>query len=466
MLKRGETETPYMILMKDQRGYVNRVAFPEAVQVGLDRIPKEMILTGRLSVSVENYKCRPGGAVTLSENVTIAAIEPESSGAGNLNVKLPIKPRSGNLLVVKDLAGTAYTNNIVVSSWNAAEKIDGTASKIISSNYGFVALFWKDGQWYAYGDNSGSGGIGPPGPIGPIGPQGPKGDTGEQGDPGPKGDKGDQGDTGPQGLPGVDGIDGLSAYDIWINNGNSGTEEDFLESLQGPPGPQGEQGIQGPPGEPTEIIAGDNIVITTSPEGAITISSTAGSDGAFSNIFYEKGLFAGTDVQPDGTLDFSSIGSLLVGYDEQTDIDVYLNGQLLLVGADRDYVVTSLTTIQFPSVMHPDDDIVVRIAVTETTFQAGPGISISTSSGGVVTISSTSEVQDLVWNERLTGATDGINTNFSLAYTPASPDAIMVFLNGVLQEQGAGADFTLAGNTVTMSLSPPPESKLTATYSK
>ncbi len=486
-----------MILLKDQRGHINKMAFPQAVQVGLDNAPKEMILTGKLSVSVENYKCRPAGSVTISENVTIAAIEPDSSGLGNLNVKLPIKPRNGNLLVVKDLAGKASTNNIVVSSWNAAEKIDGASSKTISSNYGFMALFWKDRQWHVYGDSSGSGGIGPTGPAGPVGatgptgPAGPAGASGLNGEDGlsayqvwlaegnvgseedfleslqgPQGPKGDKGETGAQGLAGTDGNDGLSAYQTWINNGNSGTEEDFLESLQGPPGPQGEQGPQGPQGEPAEIIAGDNIVITTSPEGAITISSTAGSDGAFSNIFYEKGLFPGASVQPDGTLDFSSLGSLLVGYDEQADIDVYLNGQLLLAGSDKDYIVSSLTTIQFPTVIHPDDDIVVRIAVTETTFQAGPGINISASSGGVVTISSTSEVQDLIWNERLTGVTDGINSSFSLAYTPATPDSIMVFLNGVLQEQGASADFILTGNTITMSQPPPHACKLTATYSK
>lgn len=479
MLKREETNKPYMILLRNAKDHVNGVAFPEMVQIGLDKIPSELIVTGKLSVAVENYTCRLGGSVTLSDTVTIAAIEPEQRmlpGTGDLNVKLPIKPRSGSLLVVKDLMGNAAYNNIKVSSWKADEKIDGDFTKLISTNYGFVSLFWKDGRWYEYGSSGGSGSIvGPPGPVGPqgppgvtgpTGPKGSKGDTGSQGPIGPTGPKGDTGLQGPTGPAGTNGSDGLSAYEIWINSGNSGTEEDFLDSLVGPPGPQGEQGPQGPPGEPTDIIAGDNIVITTSPEGAITISSTAGSDGAFSNIFYEKGLFPGTSVQPDGTLDFSSLGSLLVGYDEQADIDVYLNGQLLLVGSDKDYIVSSLTTIQFPTVIHPDDDIVVRIAVTETTFQAGPGINISASSGGVVTISSTSEVQDLIWNERLAGVTDGINSSFSLAYTPATPDSIMVFLNGVLQEQGASADFILTGNTITMSQPPPHACKLTATYSK
>lgn len=497
MLKREDINKPYMILLKNAKDRINGIAFPETVQIGIDKIPSELIVTGKLSVAVENYICRPGGSITLSDTVTIAAVEPNQGmlpASGELNVKLPIRPRNGSLLVIKDLAGNAAYNNIRVSSWKADEKIDGDFNKLINTNYGFISLFWKDGRWYEYGSNGGSGSVvGPPGPIGPQGPQGITGPTGPAGQKGLKGDqgiqglvgprgpvgatglqgpKGDKGEIGNQGPAGTNGSDGLSSYEIWINNGNSGTEEDFLDSLIGPQGPTGEQGTpgeqgpQGPPGEPAEIIAGDNIVITTSPEGAITISSTAGSDGAFSNIFYEKGLFPGTSVQPDGTLDFSSLGSLLVGYDEQADIDVYLNGQLLLAGSDKDYIVSSLTTIQFPTVIHPDDDIVVRIAVTETTFQAGPGINISASSGGVVTISSTSEVQDLIWNERLSGVTDGINSSFSLAYTPATPDSIMVFLNGVLQEQGASADFILTGNTITMSQPPPHACKLTATYSK
>jgi hypothetical protein len=251
-----------------------------------------------------------------------------------------------------------------------------------------------------------------------------------------------------------------------LNNGNSGTESDFLDSLQGPVGPQGDQGIQGQPGESPEIIAGDNIVITSSPEGTITISATAGSAGSFSNIFYKKGSFFVGDVGAAGLLDFSSLGSLLPSYDDQTDIDVYLNGQLLLAGTGKDYAVVSTTSLQLFSQLHPDDEIVVRIATTETTFEAGAGISITTSPSGIVTISSTSELQDMVWNERLTGVADGINPVFHLLSVPASPDSIMIFLNGLLQEQGPEADFTLSGDEVTMLIPPPTGSKLTATYSK
>ena len=102
------------------------------------------------------------------------------------------------------------------------------------------------------------------------------------------------GPTGPQGPAGADGADGKSAYEIWLDQGNTGSEQDFLDSLEGPAGPQGIQGIQGvqgptgpagpkgdtgdtgpagtvPPG--LNLVAGDNISITSNGS-TVTIGAT------------------------------------------------------------------------------------------------------------------------------------------------------------------------------------------------
>jgi hypothetical protein len=97
---------------------------------------------------------------------------------------------------------------------------------------------------------------------------------------------------------------------------------------------------------------------------------------------------------------------------------------------------------------------------------AGTGISFSVAGDGQITVSATAGVSNIEWNERLSGVTDGSNTTFSLAYSPASSTAIMVFVNGVLQEAGAFADFTIGGSTITFNNPPPVESKITATYSR
>jgi len=423
MIAKESTSNSYMVLVKDNKGSIEKTAFPHAVQVGFDNIPKELILTGRLSLSVGDYKCRLNGTITINDNHTIANIEPEKNGSGKLYVKLPIRPRQGNIVIIKDSSGVAATNNIVISSWDAKSLIDLASHKIINENFGYCSFYWSGGSWHVYSGSS-QGPKGDKGDTGPVGPQGP------QGIQGVKGDKGDQGETGPI----------------------------------GPIGPQGPKGDAGPEGPLPNLVAGNNISIVTSPEGEVTISSTAGSAGSISNIFYKKGSFLGSDVSPEGVLDFSSLGSLLDNFDPETDLDIYLNGQLLLPGIEKDFTVLSTTTVQFLSQFHPNDDLVVRVATTETTYEAGPGINISTNSDGVVTISSTSEINDIVWNERLTGLVDGVNSTFSLQYQPATPDALMVFLNGVLQEPGV--DFILTGATVQMDEPPQAGGKITATYSK
>jgi hypothetical protein len=97
-------------------------------------------------------------------------------------------------------------------------------------------------------------------------------------------------------------------------------------------------------------------------------------------------------------------------------------------------------------------------------FVAGTGVSFAIAGDGQITISATTT--DIEWNERLIGDADGSNTIFTLAYTPVSSNTIMVFLNGVLQEAGASADFVISGNTITFNNPPPPESKITSTYSR
>jgi hypothetical protein len=60
---------------------------------------------------------------------------------------------------------------------------------------------------------------------------------------------------------------------------------------------------------------------------------------------------------------------------------------------------------------------------------------------------------------------NGVTTAFALAFTP-SGDNLMVFLNGLMLEPGAGNDYTLSGATVTMLAAPATGDRLRATYLK
>jgi len=96
---------------------------------------------------------------------------------------------------------------------------------------------------------------------------------------------------------------------------------------------------------------------------------------------------------------------------------------------------------------------------------AGPGISIVSQSNGPVTISFISPpAPTMVWNEKI-GIGDGIITSFSLAYVPSVATALMIFANGVLQEQDSSfADFQITGSVVTFTAPPDTGTKIIATY--
>lgn len=69
----------------------------------------------------------------------------------------------------------------------------------------------------------------------------------------------------------------------------------------------------------------------------------------------------------------------------------------------------------------------------------------------------------LAVRETPSGTVDGSNATFTLAHTPSSGTE-SVYLNGVLQEPGAGNDYTISGGTITMLTAPVSGSRLRVTY--
>lgn len=63
------------------------------------------------------------------------------------------------------------------------------------------------------------------------------------------------------------------------------------------------------------------------------------------------------------------------------------------------------------------------------------------------------------------GTINGVNTTFTLANTPVAGSE-HIYLNGVLQESGAGNDYTISGATITMLTAPLTGEKLRASYRK
>lgn len=85
-------------------------------------------------------------------------------------------------------------------------------------------------------------------------------------------------------------------------------------------------------------------------------------------------------------------------------------------------------------------------------LKAGAGISIADGGpGGDVVITATGTAAAAIsWNEIPIGSNDGANKQFTLAFAPSPQMALMLFINGVKQRQGADSDFTLTGSIVNL----------------
>ncbi len=107
---------------------------------------------------------------------------------------------------------------------------------------------------------------------------------------------------------------------------------------------------------------------------------------------------------------------------------------------------------------------------------AGPGSSVNNDivvfngTGGNLLADSGINISSIntttqVTNETPAGAVNGINTTFTLANTPKLGTE-QIFQNGVLQDPGAGNDYTIAGAVITMLSAPGNGGKIRATYLK
>jgi len=72
---------------------------------------------------------------------------------------------------------------------------------------------------------------------------------------------------------------------------------------------------------------------------------------------------------------------------------------------------------------------------------------------------------NFVTREIPSGAMNGVNTAFTLANTPTA-NTEQVFLNGLLQEPGAGNDYTISGAAITMLTAPQSNDRLRVNYMK
>lgn len=84
---------------------------------------------------------------------------------------------------------------------------------------------------------------------------------------------------------------------------------------------------------------------------------------------------------------------------------------------------------------------------------------------GVVTVANQLKETNIVTRETPSGSVNGSNTTFTLANTPTAGSE-EVYLNGILQEPGAGNDYTISTNTITYLTAPVTGDKIRVNYRK
>jgi len=98
----------------------------------------------------------------------------------------------------------------------------------------------------------------------------------------------------------------------------------------------------------------------------------------------------------------------------------------------------------------------------------------TSNSGGTLGSTAITYVQDasgaisasnFVFNETPSGSLNGSNVTFTLAYTPTA-NTLKLYLNGIRLKSGAGNDYTISTNTITMTTAPISGDVLIADYLK
>jgi hypothetical protein len=113
------------------------------------------------------------------------------------------------------------------------------------------------------------------------------------------------------------------------------------------------------------------------------------------------------------------------------------------------------------SVSNPTTTPAITVSTTVTGVLKGNGTSISAATVGTDYLAPSS----VVTRETPSGTVNGINTGFTLANTPIAGTE-QVFLNGLLQEPGAGNDYTISGTAITYLTAPLTNDKIRVTYLK
>lgn len=190
--------------------------------------------------------------------------------------------------------------------------------------------------------------------------------------------------------------------------------------------------------------------------GNVVVDTTAVT---FSQDTSGASYTAGGGLQLTGNIFSAKLGNAMAVDGSSALTITPATGGLLSVGAGGIGIQASSSSAQF---------IVSNGSNAPSWVSASGDVTLATT--GQLTVNNTAGVGFLKYtnkisNETPTGSVNGSNVTFTLANVP-QVSSLELFLNGQLLEPGAGNDYTISANTITMLFAPLSGDKLRAYYLK
>lgn len=153
--KESALQSYFVFVQDNNTGKILRMAFPSQVQIGVNTLPADLIVTGttklhgRLTLSIATFTA-VNKKVTYNINTSDIITQVIGTNATEtINLYLPKNPIDGQIHIIKDMSGTASTKNIQIyaSKTTPITKIDGADYKTINTDYGKLGVFWYANMW-------------------------------------------------------------------------------------------------------------------------------------------------------------------------------------------------------------------------------------------------------------------------------------------------------------------------------
>lgn len=239
-----------------------------------------------------------------------------------------------------------------------------------------------------------------------------------------------------------------------------------------------------------QSTASENGIYVVNASGAPTRATDADSGDELSPgtaVFVTEGTTqadTGWVINTDGTIvigtdpinwtQFTGVGAIVAGAGltkTGNTLDVVSgNGGIVvnanditLTAADASLTINSSGIKQTPGTAGQVDITNGSGVVTPTTLSGD--VSSVSGSGSVTLAAGIQRTSGFVDRETPSGSVNGSNTAFTLANTPVAGSE-HVYLNGLLQDPGAGNDYTISGATITYLTAPLTGDKIRVSYRK